>query len=176
MTEATLLTERLELRRPTRADAEAIFRRYAGDAEVTRYLSWPTHRSVHDTLAFVSWSDEDWARWPSGSQLIFSRADHQLLGGTGLSFHSPRRAVTGYVLARDAWGKGYATEALRSMVELARSLEVQQLEAVCHVDHLASAHVLEKCGFLLRGIQRSATTFPNLGEPSSEIRNYVRTL
>jgi RimJ/RimL family protein N-acetyltransferase len=33
------------LRRPTLADAGAIFYRYASDPVVTRYLSWPTHRS-----------------------------------------------------------------------------------------------------------------------------------
>jgi len=37
-------TARLVLRRPTAADAEAIFNRYAGDSDVTRYLAWPRHR------------------------------------------------------------------------------------------------------------------------------------
>ena len=34
-------TERLVLRRPTAADAPAIFARYASDPEVTRYMAWP---------------------------------------------------------------------------------------------------------------------------------------
>ena len=34
-----------------------------------------------------------------------------LLGATGLELKDEGEAVTGYVLAKDAWGKGYATEA-----------------------------------------------------------------
>jgi RimJ/RimL family protein N-acetyltransferase len=40
-----LETERLLLRKPTIRDAQAIFERYAGDPVVTRYMSWPTHRT-----------------------------------------------------------------------------------------------------------------------------------
>jgi RimJ/RimL family protein N-acetyltransferase len=38
-----------------------------------------------------------------------SRHDGSLLGGAGLAFETSERAMTGYVLARDVWGKGYAT-------------------------------------------------------------------
>jgi len=40
------------------------------------------------------------------------------------------RAMTGYVLARDAGGRGYATEALGAMVETARTLGVRRLYAL----------------------------------------------
>lgn len=156
-------TERLILRRPKSTDAEAIFRRYAGDPEATRYLSWPTHRNVALTQAFIEWSDEEWKRWPAGSYLIFERGNpERLLGGTGLSFQNPTLAVTGFVLARDAWGQGYATEALEAMVRLARATGVKRLAAVCHPDHRPSAHVLEKCGFLLDEMRRDQFEFPNL--------------
>jgi len=55
----TIETERLLLRKPKQSDAQAVFHRYASDREVTRYLSWPTHRSVADTLAFLSMSDDE---------------------------------------------------------------------------------------------------------------------
>jgi len=156
-------TERLILRKPAADDAELIFRRYAGDPEVTRYLSWPTHRRLAATEAFLAWSDEDWARWPAGSYLIFERADPtRLLGGTGLAFQSPTIAVTGYVLARDAWGQGFATETLEAMVKVARRTGVRHLVAVCHPGHRPSARVLEKCGFVLDSGRRDKFEFPNL--------------
>src|ERR1700761_5857930 len=127
----TLQTPRLLLRRPALADAGAIFDRYAGDPVVTRYLSWPMHRTLADTHAFLAWSDAEWGKGPAGPYLVFSREDNRLLGGTGLSFMSPTCAATGYVLARDAWGHGYATEALQVMVELAGELGVKRLEALC---------------------------------------------
>ncbi len=164
-------TARLVLRRPHPTDADAIFARYAGDPEVTRFLSWPTHRSLDDTLAFLEFSDAEWARWPAGPYLIESRADGLLLGSTGLAFETAYRAATGYVLARDAWGMGYATEALGAMVALARGLGVRRLYALCHPDHAASWRVLEKCGFLREGVLRRYAEFPSLrpGQPEDSL-------
>ena len=104
--------------------------RYAGDVEVTRYLGWPRHTSVADTQAFLAVSDAEWSRWPAGPYLLFARDGGQLLGGTGLAFETQERAATGYVLARDAWGRGYATEALQAMVDLARTVRIRRLYAL----------------------------------------------
>ena len=110
-------TTRLVLRKPTALDAEAVYTRYSSDTEVTRYVGWPRHQSVDDTKAFLSFSDAEWSRWPAGPYLIEFHSGHNLLGSTGLAFEAPSSAVTGYVLARDAWGNGYATEALTAIVE-----------------------------------------------------------
>jgi ribosomal-protein-alanine N-acetyltransferase len=160
-------TPRLLLRRPRAADASAIFERFASDREVTRFVGWPAHTSVDDARAFVEFSDAEWLRWPAGPYLVISRSDDTLLGSTGLAFETPYRASTGYVLARDSWGCGYATEALRAMVELARRTRVVRLYAICHIDHRASAHVLEKGGFTREAILGRFVEFPNLlpGDP-----------
>jgi RimJ/RimL family protein N-acetyltransferase len=158
----SLNTRRLLLRRPRPGDAEAIFTRYASSLEVTRYLSWPRHRSVADTRAFLAFSDDQWARWPAGPYLACAAMDGTVLGATGLMFENQQTAVTGYVLAKDAWGLGYATEALEAMVALARRAGVHRLYALCHVEHRASAHVLEKCGFALEEVRRAHAEFPNL--------------
>ena len=157
-----LETDRLILAAPTAADAEAVFQRYAGDADVTRYVGWPRHESIADTQGFLAFSAANWDRWPAGAYLIRARRDGRLLGGTGLGFEQANRAMTGYVLAKDAWGNGYATEALRAMVDLARSLEVSHLFALCHPEHRASWHVLEKCGFERDAAWQRQIEFPNL--------------
>jgi ribosomal-protein-alanine N-acetyltransferase len=157
-------TERLVLRRPIPADAEPIFNRYASDPTVTRFLSWPRHRSVADTHAFLDWSEAEWQQWPAGPYLVESLATGDLLGGTGLGFEAPHRAATGYVLARDAWGRGYATEALRAVVAVSGTIGIRRLYALCHLEHRASARVLEKNGFTREGTLRRHSTFPNLGE------------
>lgn len=143
-------------------DAVAIFQGYASDADVTRYLSWPRHRSVRDTEAFLRFSAEEWERWPAGPYLIVSRADGRLLGGTGLAFETPHEAVTGYVLAKHAWDKGYATEALAAVVDVARRTGVTRLSALCHPEHERSRRVLEKCGFVRNDQGSRRTEFPNL--------------
>lgn len=173
-------TERLRLRRPRQSDAQAIFSTFASDPEVTRYLSWPTHRSVTDTLAFLSLSDEEWQRWPAGPYLVLSHEEgrpDKLLGSTGLSYKNPVRAVTGYVFAREAWGQGYATEALLAMVGVARQTGVERLDAICHAGHTPSAHVLEKCGFTRDEVRREHFVFPNLKpQKKSDVFSYVLSL
>lgn len=156
-----LTTRRLTLRRPTLADAPAIFARYAGDDEVTRWLGWPRHRAVADTEAFVRWSDQAWASAPCGPLLAYD-AQGALVGSTGLDVETGWRASTGYVLARDAWGQGYATELAIAMRELAAAIGLSRVHAYCHVDHRASARVLDKAGFAFEGVLRRHTVFPNL--------------
>ena len=160
-------TERLLLRRPRAADAPAIFARYASDPEVTRYLSWPTHRSLDDTHAFIAFSDELWGRWPMGPLQVFARDGVTLLGGAGLIHETPYRASTGYVFAQDAWGRGYATEALGATVAWARTTSLRRIQAGVHSEHRPSRRVLEKAGFDCEGLMRAFSEFPNLrpGEP-----------
>ena len=170
-------TARLVLRRPRHVDAAAIFARYASDAEVTRYMSFPRHVSVDQTRAFLDFSDDEWRRWPAGPYLIEHRADGRVLGGTGLGFESPWCASTGYLLARDAWGHGYASEALAAMVDLARRVGVIRLYAMCHIDHAASRRVLEKGGFAHEGVLRRSTLFPNLaGRGPHDAHCFARVL
>jgi RimJ/RimL family protein N-acetyltransferase len=154
-------TARLLLRQPQPSDAEAIFERYAGDAEVTRFLGWPRHRSIRDTEAFLHFSAQQWERWPAGPYLIISRSDGQLLGSTGFGFQTQHEAVTGYVLAKDAWGNGYATEALVGVIDVAARIGVARLYALCHPEHRPSQRVLEKCGFV-HDVSTPLVEFPNL--------------
>jgi RimJ/RimL family protein N-acetyltransferase len=158
-------------------DAPAMFARYASDPEVTRFLGWPRHRTVVDTEAFVRFADVEWSHGAAGPLLIWSRETGELLGSTGLSFESPRTASTGYVLARDAWGRGLATEALQAMVTLARRLDAATLYALCHPDHAASIRVLEKCGFARDRDRETDAEFPNLSPAvATRARRYTLSL
>ncbi len=171
-----IATNRLVLRKPRRDDAEAIFSRYASDPGVTRLVGWPRHASLESSLAFIEFSDSEWARWPAGPYLVVAREGGRLLGGTGFGFETPHRASTGYVLATDAWGKGVATEALRAVVDLAPDLGIVRLYALCHPENGPSLRVLEKGGFLREGLLRRHSVFPNLGpDEPLDVYCYART-
>jgi RimJ/RimL family protein N-acetyltransferase len=71
-------------------------------------------------------------------------------------------AMTGYVLAKDAWGNGYATGALQAMVDVSRRLGLVRVYALCHPQHRASWRVLEKCGFSRDGSWSKRAEFTNL--------------
>lgn len=156
-------TPRLALRPPRPDDAAEVFRRIASDPEVTRFVGWPMHTSLRDTEAFLSFSQSEWTKWPAGPLLITSQSGGTILGSTGLAFETSYRASTGFVLAQDAWGSGFATEALAAVVNIAAALSVRRLYALCHMQHERSIRVLERCGFVREGILHKHTVFPNLG-------------
>ena len=91
-----------------------------------------------------------------------------------MSFEMPQRAMTGYVLARDAWGQAYATETLQAMLDLAPGCGVRRLYAIGHTEHAASARVLEKCGLAREGVLRRHSIFPSLSpEQPSDVFCYA---
>lgn len=170
-------TQRLILRRPVASDAEDAFERYASDPDVTEYLAWPTHTTPEDSLRFIEFSDGAWNSSPGGPYLIELRATGMLLGSAGFAFEGQRSASVGYVLAKDAWGHGYATEALRALLEIAAKMGISRLRAYCHSAHRATTRVLEKCDFAVEARHVRHTIFPNLGtnEPQ-DVLCYVAEL
>jgi ribosomal-protein-alanine N-acetyltransferase len=172
-----LATARLVSSAPVAADADAVFERYASDPEVTRYLGWPRHQTVADTQGFLAFSATQWEQEPAGPYLIRARADGRLLGSTGLGLEQGGGAITGYVLAKDAWGQGYATEALGAMVDVACGIGVVRIYALCHPQHRASWRVLEKCGFERDVRWSRQMEFPNLaGGVPHDVLCYARVL
>jgi [ribosomal protein S5]-alanine N-acetyltransferase len=168
-----LESDRLRFTRPRTDDAAPVFERYSSDALVTRYLGWPRHQSIADAEAFIAFSDEEWAQAGYGPYLVRLRVTNELLGGTGLHRRGEREAETGYVFARDAWGRGYATETLQTMLLVATQIGIDRIVATCHVDHRVSARVLEKCGFVIaRPV--SDQSFPNLPSATALAYQYVR--
>ena len=155
-------TDRLILRRPRIGDAQAIYERYANDADVTKYMSWPRHDSIEVTEQVVKLWVKQWQGSSGGAFLITDRSSNEVLGSTGFHLMNPHVASTGYVLAKSEWGKGYATEALEGIVNLAKNYGLQRLFADCHYEHSKSARVMEKCGFEYEGRLRNYIEFPNL--------------
>ncbi|MEM7021847.1 MAG: GNAT family N-acetyltransferase [Pseudomonadota bacterium] len=114
-------------------------------------------------------------RWISGHTiagshvfLLVRKADRAVLGAGGFG-GTTKVAELGYSLGRAYWGKGYATEAVRAMLEHARPLGLHQLEAYSFTDNPASARVLEKAGFADLGVV--TRDYPARGGPR-EVRHY----
>lgn len=89
---------------------------------------------------------------------IFTNADDTLIGTIQL-FHvnrgSLQNATIGYILDRHENGKGYATEAVRLMVQYAfEDLRLHRIEAGVMPHNAGSIRVLEKVGFRQEGLAR----------------------
>lgn len=143
-------TERLILRRPVRADAEAIAR-LADDAGVAENLSSLPHPyGLDDALAFVDNTEVGPTRWNLGLYL-----KHEGAGFVGTAHLMPRdgeRFVLGYWVGRPYWDRGLATEAAQALCDFAfQSLGAGAIAATSRVTNGASRRVLEKCGFQYAG-------------------------
>ena len=161
-------TERLILRRPRLSDAADIFAAYAQDSKVTKYLIWRPHQGMKKTVDFL---EGCLARWESGEELTWGltqKDEDRVIGMVACRIRG-HAADIGYVLARQHWGRGYMTEAVRAVVEWVASADsVFRVWAVCDTANTASARVLEKVGMIREGVLRRWIMHPNV---SSEPRD-----
>lgn len=143
-------TPRLLLRPGFPEDAMALAQAI-GDETIVRNLGsapWPYR--VRDAEAYLA-SPRDPVL---PSFLIFERTGGapNLIGSCGLRRRPSGAVEMGYWIARSYWSRGFATEACSALVEIARTLGFDQLEASHFLDNPASARVLEKLGFEPLGI------------------------
>jgi len=147
-----LHTDRLRLRDFTNDDFDAI-QAYASDGDVTRYMFFGP-RTEDETRGYL---DRMLASQRATPRMIWELAvvrvaDEQLIGGCDLTLMRADEADLGFILRRDVWGRGYATEAARALVRAAfDELGVTRVVATCDVNNHASAHVLGKAGLHLEG-------------------------
>lgn len=142
-----LETERLRLRPLLESDAEALHV-CRGDPEVAKYLVFSSHETLEDTRRWLSWwltegygnGDAAWAVEEQGRVVGFADA--------WKSADFPGFWEMGYWFARNAWGKGFATEALRAVLTYLREQAGQRRFAAEYaVENPASGRVLKKMGF-----------------------------
>lgn len=80
----------------------------------------------------------------------------------------------GYVLAKDYWGKGYMTQAVREITNwLLEQSDVYRVFAVCDVENPASARVMEKAGMIREGLLRRYTMHPNVSDEPRDCYMYA---
>lgn len=148
-----LLTERLRLRRSRPQDAEAISA-YRSDPEVNRYQGWE-RTDVEGVRAEIV---EMLGREPGepGGWVQFSveeREAGRLVGDVGLAAVEGEPGVfkVGYTIAPAHQGRGYATEAIRALVDLAfDTLGARAVRAHADAENAPSIRVAEKVGMRLR--------------------------
>ena len=170
----TFETARLLLRPVAVADADAIFDNYAQDQEVARYVIWRPHRNRGETQAYV----EHCVATPAEVErtyMLVGRKDNVVRGAFALRQRAPHRLDCGYGLARRWWRQGLMTEALTEVTVWALSQpSVFRIGAVCDVDNIGSARVLEKSGFFLEGLLHRWLVHPNVSDEPRDCYSYAR--
>src|SRR5579884_421038 len=153
-----LETTRLRLRPLNMTDAPAMFA-YGSDPEIARLGMWLPLANLAESEADIR---EVLAGYQNGEQwtwAIEQQGDDTMIGRCDLLKYRRihRNAEVGYTLARQVWGKGYATEALHTLAQFAFSqLQLHRLEALVLDFNIASIRVLEKVGMRREGIKHEA--------------------
>ena len=167
-------TARILLRPISLVDADAIFSTYAQDEDVTRYLIWQPHRSLSETQAYIR---HCLATPPEVERtyLIVGREDNGIRGAFALRQRAPHRLDCGYVLASRWWRQGLMTEILTEVTGWAlQQPSLFRIGAVCDVENIGSARVLEKSGFVREGLLRRWLVHPNISDEPRDCYSYAR--
>lgn len=143
-------TERLLLRPGWAEDAPAVAAAIADEMIVRNLSTAPWPYRLRDAEAFLAQPADPVL--PTLLILERTSAAPRLIGACGLGRRPSGAVELGYWIARPFWGKGFATEACTALVEIARTLDLQQLEGSHFIDNPASGRVLEKLGFTPLGI------------------------
>lgn len=149
-------TERLILRSPTLADAEAICA-FCDDPDISwSIVGVPTPYSPELAARWVREYGEGLDREEKYAFLICRAADGVVMGDTVLKRDQrDNRAELGYILGKNYRGQGYAYEAARAMVDFAfESLELHRLWATTFARNERSSKLLRKLGFRREGVLR----------------------
>jgi [ribosomal protein S5]-alanine N-acetyltransferase len=172
--DGVLVGSRVILRPPRLDDAPALFNRVASDPEVTRYLTWLPHPDVDETRRVIA---ELFNVGAERTWLIATRHDAEVIGLCAWRRPVPHAAELGYCLARAWWGRGIMSEVLPLLLAaLERDPTAFRVWAVCHVDNVASARLLQRCGLSLEGRLVRYGLFPNLGDEPQDTLLYARAL
>lgn len=155
-----LETQRLILRRFELSDAEAMFRNWASDDEVTRFLMWPSHTDVSVSEAILKdwvgkYSDLKFYQWaitlkanvnePEGSEPI---------GCISVVDMDDRLDMVhiGYCIGRKWWHQGITSEALAELIRFFfEEAGVNRVESRHDPKNPNSGKVMMKCGLVLEG-------------------------
>ena len=147
-------TERLRLKRFVIENGNEIFREWAGDENVAKYLTWERHRSAAQTK---NWLFEVIAGYEQDNKYCWGielKENGGLIGSIGLDLINERvrSANVGYCLGERFWGRGYMAEALRAVIDyMFYDVDVNRIEARSSVNNPRSGRVMQKAGMLKEG-------------------------
>lgn len=153
----TIETERLILRRFELNDAEAAYKNWMSDDEVSRFMPWTTHPNLSETQAVLAewianYEKDDFYIWA-----IELKETGEPIGSIGTSNCSEKseRMEVGYCISKKWWHKGIVSEALSAVIiYLFDKVGVNRIEAKHDPRNPNSGKVMKKCGMRYEGTLR----------------------
>lgn len=153
-------TDRLILRRYKIEDADAMYKNWASDSEVTKFLMWQPHPSVDVSRGIIEdwlkeYSDEKYYHWA----IVLKANGDEPIGGISVVHMNEDISMVhiGYCLGRAWWRRGIMSEALKAVMDfMFDTVEVDRVESRHDPRNPNSGKVMQKCGMKYEGTLRSA--------------------
>lgn len=154
-----LETPRLILRPFTVKDSEAMYRNWACDNQVTKFLMWPPHESVSVSKEVLeewveNYKDADYYQWA----IVLKDNPDEPIGSMGVNNKidpTIKMAHMGYCIGRKWWHQGITSEALKRIIEfLFEEVGVNRIESRHDPHNPNSGAVMKKCGLKYEGTLR----------------------
>lgn len=156
LAETELHTKRLYLRKMKVSDASSLFSIWS-DPDVTKFMNVSSFTHENQAKEMIELLDGLTHANEAIRFSIIEIESTQIIGSCGynsLDFENAKAEI-GYDLAKAFWGKGYATEAVDSLVEYAfTALDFNRIEAKVHPDNMNSIKILQKLNFTFEGTLR----------------------
>ena len=147
-----LTTERLKLRPFRLSDAEFMFKNYATDERVTKFLSWPPYKSAEAIEPFLADTIESYKEKSTYHWAI--EFGEEMIGSISVMSVDERNesCEIGYCIGYDFWNMGIVSEAVKTVMRfLFTKVGMRRIVAKHDVKNPASGRVMQKCGMLLEG-------------------------
>lgn len=151
-----LETERLILRQVMEKDVDQLFK-ILSDAEVAKFDYFYPVTSKEEVMKFINRYRQELEEGEEITWGIIERNTNRLIGTCcmGDFDEGARRAEIGYDIAQVEWGKGYATEAIRAVIDFGfNAMDLNRIEATITPGNDSSVRVLRKLDFVQEGIVR----------------------
>lgn len=155
----TIETERLILRPFTLEDAPVMFRNWAADPEVTRYMTWPAHESVEVSHRVIGdwvghYAEPDYYQWA----IVLKELGEPIGSIATVKVDETAQFVEiGYCIGRQWWRKGITSEALKALIAFFfGEVGVNRIQARHDPRNPNSGAVMRKCGMTYEGTLRQA--------------------
>lgn len=153
-------TDRLILRRYVIEDADAMYKNWASDSEVTKFLTWQPHSSVDVSRGIIEnwlkeYSDEKYYQWA----IVLKDNGNEPIGDISVGQMNEDISMVhiGYCLGRAWWRRGIMSEALKAVMDfMFDTVEVNRVESRHDPMNPNSGKVMQKCGMKYEGTLRSA--------------------
>ena len=154
----TIETPRLILRQARIEDAEPMFRNWANDSEVTKYLTWPAHGNIEVTeKVLASWAEsyqqDDYYQW----MIVLKEIGEPIGSIMASTMGRAQSAHIGYCIGKTWWHQGIMSETLKAVMDfLFDEVGYHRVEALHDSNNPHSGGVMKKCGMKYEGTLRQA--------------------